>query len=217
MRTCFLKSKGENLVLFFEGYGQDEKPFAKIAGKMPADSALLCCFDYASSGELPDLASFSKVRIVAWSMGVALAPHYASGLASVVGRIAVNGTMEGIDPKLGIDPEVWDRTAATLDERGAASFRLAMCGREFRNYMRSGISRSASSMKSELLWIRSFLKEHAPEQGRFYDKACVADADIVFPPKVQRLSFKRHGVPVQEVEGAHYAPSLFEKLLTEPF
>ncbi|MGN0908716.1 MAG: pimeloyl-ACP methyl esterase BioG family protein, partial [Succinivibrio sp.] len=101
MRTCFARQGGKNLVIFFEGYGQDEKPFARMAELMPEDSSLLCCFDYAAKGDLPDVGAYSKVRIIAWSMGVALAPHYARGLGNIVERIAVNGTLEGIDPKHG--------------------------------------------------------------------------------------------------------------------
>ena len=217
MRTCFLKRGGQNLVLFFEGYGQDEKPFARMAEMMPESSALLCCYDYAEDGDLPDLGAYEKVRLVAWSMGVALAPHYAGCLGNIVERIAVNGTLEGIDPKHGIDPRLWDQTAASLDERAAASFRLAMCGRGYRNYMKTGVSRSAESMKAELAWIRSFLKENPPSQGRFYDCAYVSEGDLIFPPKAQRLSHERRGLEVHEIEGAHYVPDLFLKLLTEPF
>ena len=217
MRTCFLKRGGQNLVLFFEGYGQDEKPFAKIAEMMPKSSALLCCYDYAHEGNLPDLRSYEKIRLVAWSMGVALAPHYAEGLSNIVERIAVNGTIEGIDPEYGIDPDLWDKTAASLDEHAAASFRLAMCGKQYRNYMRSGISRNAESMKAELVWIRNFLKETPSSQGRFYDCAYVSDADLIFPPKAQRLSFNQRHVEIREVEGAHYQPELFAKLIAEPF
>ncbi len=217
MRTCFLKRGGRNLVVFFEGYGQDEKPFAGIAKAMPEDSELLCCFDYAEDGDLPDLSSYARIRIVAWSMGVALAPHFSKNLSNADERIAVNGTVEGIDPLYGIDPALWDKTAASLDDRAVASFRLAMCGKNYRDYMRSGISRSAESMKAELLWIRSFLKKQGEAQGSFYDSAYVSSEDLIFPPKAQRLSFQKHGVKVHEVEGAHYVPELFLKLLTEPF
>ncbi len=217
MRTCFLKRGGTNLVVFFEGYGQDERPFAKMAEIMPKSSALLCCYDYAQKGDLPDLSSYEKTRLIAWSMGVALAPHYAKCLSNIVERIAVNGTVEGIDPKYGIDPGLWDKTAASLDERAAASFRLAMCGRGYRNYMKTGTSRSAGSMMAELLWIRNFLKEKPPSQGSFYDCAYVSGADLIFPPKAQRLSFNQRHVEIREVEGAHYQPELFARLIAERF
>ena len=217
MKTKLFKKAGTDVVIFFEGYGQDPNPFSELVPLMPENASLLCCYDYATDEALPDLSDFKNARVIAWSMGVALAPYYLNKLrARLTKSIAVNGTLEGIDEKLGVDPKLWDVTCEKLDAHSAMGFYLSMCGSAFKRYIKKRPNRSVESLKAELAWIRDYLKS-AQKADFAYDEAFVSARDLIFSPSCQRLSWEKHGVKVIEIDDTHYCPELFETLLREPF
>lgn len=217
MKTQLFNKAGSDIVIFFEGYGQDPNPFSELVPLMSENTSLLCCYDYAVDEALPDLSSFENARVIAWSMGVALAPFYIKKLRlRVTKSIAVNGTLEGIDENLGVDPVLWDETLAKLDAHSAMGFYLAMCGSSFKKYIEKRPNRSIESLKAELAWIRDYLKSVTVTDYSF-DEAFVSKRDLIFNPCRQKLSWEKHGVKLFEIDEAHYCPELFERLLREPF
>ena len=92
MRQVFLKKDGtERLLLFFAGWGMDERPFLDLNPSCD----FMVCFDYLSMDFDAGLVrGYDRIDVVAWSMGV-----FAASRLDVLDRLAVfsstafNGTL----------------------------------------------------------------------------------------------------------------------------
>ncbi len=227
MKLDFLKQEGHNLILFVSGYGQDLNTFKRFEASLPEDSALAVIYDYEDDGKVIDLdifEKFSKIRVIAWSMGVMFAPAIFKNAPSLPfeKRIAVNGTVEGIDAEYGIPENVWDETIASMDEEHALNFIRLMCRSPalIEEYLKNRPQRSVESLKSELVYIKEYAHRTNAEKRqvtKFYDEAYSSKRDLIMPHLAVVKSFERAGIKCEAIAGAHFVPELFDSLIREPF
>lgn len=220
MISKFLKSSGDNLIIFFLGYAQDERPFERYVALLPENTALLVVFDYGNGEDaLPDLSAYKQVRVIAWSMGVMMAPGIMHGFRGrFERRHAVNGTIEGISDTCGIAPGIWDQTIAELDEAHADNFVRLMCRAPLllKEYLRTRPERSVESLRRELIFLRDHARD-VKDPGIFYDDAHVSKKDLIMPARAVLKSFAGKGVPCETTNEPHYAPETFARLISRPF
>ena len=218
----YISGSGTNLILFFLGYGQDPGPFQSLQAYLPDDSALALVYDYENDKEdFSCLENFSKVRIIAWSMGVVFAPRTVQKLhLNLEHCYAINGTVEGIDDCFGIPLSAWNKTLEDLtDEKHALNFYRLMCRKPalIKQYLESRPKRDLKSLRNELEFIKAYCAGMLAVPASFYDQAFCSLQDVIMPPAAVKLSFKRAGVDIEELNSSHYDPEIFMRLITKPF
>ena len=215
MKQCFLKKTDNKILdLVFLGYGQDEKPFSYLKDITPNSLSLV--YDYTDRDFDPSLYDeFEDINLVTWSMGVMAAPKVLNKydlLKKVSFSTAINGTLEGIDDKLGIPLSMWQATIDALDETNAVKFYRRMCTnlKTFNEYMETRPDRSVESLKAELTALIPFSKE--PLVDNFvYNTAIIGMKDRIFSPSNVLASCKLHRQKVEESENGHYSKDDIEK------
>lgn len=221
MITHFLKTEGTKLVLLFLGYAQDERPFEELEGMLDHDTALAVVYDYnGTMMRLPALKHYSLVRVIAWSMGVMMAPQLMAGHSlPYERRYAVNGSIEGIDEKLGIAPEIWEQTICELDEKNALNFIRLMCRNPLvlKKYLSCRPRRDLISLRQELEYLLIKSKTRVAVEGGFYDRAFISRKDLIMPPQAVKASFEARKVPCEMIAEPHYAFETIAHLVTMPF
>ena len=67
-QTFIIRNNEKHLLLFFAGWGMDETPFRHIH---PAECDWMICYDYRSlEFDTTLIQAYSKITLIAWSMGV---------------------------------------------------------------------------------------------------------------------------------------------------
>lgn len=215
MKQCFLKKTDKkSLDLVFLGYGQDEKPFQYLQDITKNSVALV--YDYTDRDFDPSLYyEFEDINLITWSMGVMAAPKVLNKydlLKKVSFSTAINGTLEGIDNKLGIPLSMWQSTIDALDETNAVKFYRRMCTnlKAFNEYMETRPARSVESLKAELEALIPFSKEPLVEDFA-YTIAHIGMKDRIFSPANVLASCKLHQIDVVKSENGHYSKDDFEE------
>lgn len=217
MKYYFIKKQSlSRLVLFFAGWGMDERPFSDC---VPQDSDLLVCYDYRSLiFDFSLLRGYSEIRLVAWSMGVWAASRIFFGTAFPIREsIAVNGTLTPVDEACGIPQSIFEGTLKGLNERTLQKFRRRMCGsaEALDAFMQRAPQRSVDELREELQCIG--------EQARFFslfpfvwDKVVIGANDLVFTATNQHNAWKKEKnteIVVKDIP--HYSLETLKNVLCE--
>jgi hypothetical protein len=177
------------LLLFFNGWGMDERLLAMI--DPPAGCDLLAVCDYAdlqgADAVRAAVAAYPGADLVAWSMGVwAAMAVFASGAARFVTAVAVNGTGRPIDDEYGIPAGLFDATLAGFSERARDSFFRRMCdGRDAcGEFLPHAPLRDLEDQRRELQVLAREAKAGGSPPGPF-TRAVVGSRDRIMPPENQ--------------------------------
>lgn len=214
------------VVLMFGGWGSGPELFGCYA--VPAGYDFILCYDYREMDfDYSILDGYSKVRLVAWSMGVWAAGHvFGSGkdarnalAGSPVweSRIAIGGTPFPIDDSMGIPVNIFAGTLENLSEITLAKFRRRMCGPEMGHFMEHLPGRGLDELRDELDSIGKAVAACPCDSGFGWDMAVIGGSDMIFPPQNQKNAWENLGVELHEAEDArHYEPSIFKFVLSLP-
>ena len=218
MQQIFLQQQhSKNLVLIFLGYGQDQNPFKSLNTVTKDDIAIV--FDYQDLSFDESLyQEYESITLIAWSMGVMIAPIVLSNTAKLVKKIALNGTVQGIDDTLGIPPSLWQATIDSLTEQTYLKFVRRMCSDAslYEEYLQNKPKRTIESFKRELISLQAIAKQS--KQNNFeYDLAIVGNKDKIIAPKNQLLSWSNSLVYIKQTEIAHYSLETFIALLAHEY
>ena len=218
MQQIFLQQQhSKNLVLIFLGYGQDKNPLKSLNTVTKDDIAIV--FDYQDLSFDESLyQEYESITLIAWSMGVMIAPLVLSNTAKLVKKIALNGTVQGIDDTLGIPPSLWQATIDSLTEQTYLKFVRRMCSDTslYEEYLQNKPQRALESFKSELISLQAIAKQR--KQNNFeYDLAIVGNKDKIIAPKRQLLSWSNAHVLVKQTEIAHYSLETFKALVAHEY
>ncbi len=211
MQSIWQLNHSKELLLFFSGWGMDERPTAHLA----AGRFDMCnCFNYSTlnTNEARQWAAYDSVTVVAWSMGVWAAEQALNGLQlSVRQAIAINGTPKPVDDTLGIPTAM---AQATLDGLTPDSLR-----RFYRRMTGSANLLKQMELIGELPLIdfeerreelrRIIGRKPYPETGFKWDKALISSADAIFPPENLRAAW-RGRAEIIELDAPHYPFHLFK-------
>ncbi|MBO6258418.1 MAG: DUF452 family protein [Succinivibrio sp.] len=204
MKQLFMRQNGSmRLILFFCGYGQDERPFPVVKAHGP-DLALV--YDYEDSTfDCSVYEKYQCIDVVSWSMGVMMAAvTLGNGALKVRKAVAVNGTIEGIDDEFGIATKMWNATEAALCPASVLKFYRRMCGvKDAAFYLEHAPARSLDGLRREL----AFLKHTAAGKIRksfHYSRAYVGLGDRIIPAQNQLRSWNAQGVSAVQGEFAHF-------------
>lgn len=185
-----VREERPRLLLFFNGWGMDERVLGMI--EPPAGRDLLAVCDYTdlqgSEEVRAAVARYPATDLVAWSMGVWAAATVFVGPA---GRcfekaVAVNGTGRPIDDEYGIPRGLFHATLEGFSERSRDSFFRRMCdGRDAcGEFLPYAPLRDVEDQRRELLALAGRAADGLPPPGPF-TSAVVGTRDRIVPPENQ--------------------------------
>jgi len=188
MTSAYLHKAGnKELILFFNGWGMDHHRFETWPCRT---YDLLAVHDYTHLEALPDLSAYSKVHLVAWSLGVWAAAkvlEWSSIAARLSSALAINGTLTPIHPQEGISPEVFSGTIGNWsDDRAREKFGIRVSGTT-----ESFSRRSTESQVEELMALHRILSTARPP-ANIFTHALISSRDRIFPPAALRSFWSKH-------------------------
>lgn len=226
------------LPVFFAGFGQDSRPFKALwEGRLPSEVLLVFAYSHADPSELKELISqhgYYAIRVVAWSLGVMMAQQLLAAdyeLSRMTRQaLALNGTIEGIDRRYGINPLLYRMTLRRLSERTRADFYrrlfVRQAGRqeiqtdsqEAAVYLQNLPERSTDSMRAEMEFLQDrarigkvcrvgpqLIPEELQERWMF-SKGIISTEDAIFSPGAQRLSWCAHDIRRKRLKEQPHLP-----------
>lgn len=217
MKCTFLNKINDNneLIIFFNGWGMDEKPFLKYINK---NKNFLICYDYQDLDfNLNLIKSYSKILLIAWSMGVFIASKVFEKInINFIKKIAINGTLFPINKNLGIHPKIFDLTLNTLNTENLQKFYFNMCG-NIENYNLFNLNKPTRDIKSIFLELQSIKNIFLNSQitNFAWDKAIIGLQDNIFKYKNQINSWNNKNMVINKVNAYHYQDILFNRYLNE--
>ncbi len=192
------KNSSPNLILFFNGWGMNEKAVQHldIANQKTKDFDCLHFFDYQNL-QLPnfDFSSYQNIYLIAWSMGV-----YISQILSLpyTKKIAFCGTGNPIDNKEGIPSKIYQLTINNFNEQTQKIFNKKIG-------FSLNTQQTITTLKNELIAIQDYeLTKHT-----FFDIAFLAEHDCIFPFNNQQNYWKNHASNIITLQSKHYPFHLF--------
>lgn len=199
--TRLTQHNSSRLLIFFAGWGMDEKPFARLARTDNYD--LVAAYDYGDGrGDDLDASAYDEVMIVAWSFGVIAADRFMAAHPELpfTAKIAINGTLHPADDRLGIPVALFQATLDNLSEASLAKFRRRMCGGAMacERFLASAPDRTLQSLRDELIYIGSLRAA-----GCKWDKAYISTADRIIPPENQKTAWEQAGVATVTIDAPH--------------
>lgn len=187
MKTYLRKNKttgdSEELILFFCGWGMDEKPFNPL--KTSCD--VLFVYDYADLALDFDFSSYKRITLIAFSYGVFMAGFLKDVLPECDLKIAVNGTLKPVDDEFGIPHKIFTLTLENMTELTALKFREKLFAdkSELAIFNKNLPDRDMTSSKAELAALKSYFLANKNIEFE-YDKVLIGEKDRIIPAKNQK-------------------------------
>lgn len=218
MKHFWINNKGshEEVTAFFLGWGADEHCLSQIKGT-PENTVVF--YDYTDLNTTVDLSIYSKINIIAWSMGVFNAQCYIlDNDIHPVSQIAIAGTGAPIHQTMGLIPSVCQATYDNWSEKTRIKFSSRMCGSfSALAQMQSMMSaRTVDDQKTELGAIMKRVSMYADRLSHsliIWDKAYISTEDLIFLPDNQRKYWSMHADKIIEIKMPHFPFSYFKWLV----
>lgn len=197
------KSGNSELVIFFAGWSFDAEPFKFLA----ADGVdVVVVYDYRNLSFDLDFSGYEKYHLVAWSMGVYIAPLLRDVLPEFTTAVALNGTPMPIDNEFGIPVRTFDLTLKYAAEglKGKFYQNVFFDEAQVEKYWVNPVNRTIEDRVEELQALKTWIYDKPVDASGFYQKAYVSEHDKIIPPKNQRNAWEKLGVPVLPLPDGHF-------------
>ena len=200
--------------LFMSGFGVLPRAFSPT-------QPLAMVYDYRDFSNLSEILTLAKdaKSLIAWSMGVAIASRiFTAPLACLDRAVAINGTIAGIDSKLGIHPRLFRRTIAGFDRE---VFARGCFGQEYAEGEEGArldeILSPAQNLTEELQSLQDFCSRTPLDYVPKWREAFVSEADGIFSPLAQNLAWEAYAKAhedfrIHKLACAHFVFSSLEVL-----
>lgn len=199
MQTFFQDNKSNELILFFNGWGMDEKPFYPI--KNNRDILFISNYSDLSINLDLDFSKYKKLILIAFSAGVFMAAYLKELLPIFDLKIAINGTLNQLDKQEGVPQEIFSEIE-NINLENVLEIRKKFINKEehYNLFNQHQPYRDLQSALDEL----SMLKKCFAEQKYFdYDKVIIGKDDKIFPFENQ-LRFWNNHKNICNVEDGHF-------------
>ncbi len=181
--------KEDEVVIFFCGWGVDERPFLELVGS----ETVAFLYEYDERLSVPEfLKEFKRKFVLGWSLGVRMALEAVEQLDGVERLVVVAGTGTFSHPETGIHPRLVRLTLKALKSEGRKvleNFYDRMFSEDKdRKIFRSRLpERSTESVIKEL----EFAMELEPKFPKDLEGTyLLTEKDAIFPPEAQEKFWK---------------------------
>lgn len=191
LEICWLKRGGAaEVIVIFGGWAVGPRVFDHLSGAQDL------CFAHGYSDlaeDLPDLASYDRLCLLAWSFGVASYAHWQVGRPDPFNRkVAVNGSLDPVSRETGISPVAMKKT---IEAVSAESFKVFL-KRAFDVPPPIG-EFDVCARRAELVSVME--RGAAPEIS--FDRIWISSRDRIFPPANLERAWK--GRPTKLIDAPH--------------
>jgi len=207
MNNKYIKdSSNENLLIFFNGWGFDEK-MLPILDVPNYDKLILYRYSNFNTDDVKIEKDYKNITVVAWSLGVWVAPFIVKKLNIKIDKaIAINGTLNPISDNFGIPKAVFEGTLTNLNERNLKKFNTRIAGgsrmlSEIERYLATGCW---EDQKEELQFLFDSINKSTKAENIF-DCAIIANDDLIFSAENQKRYWQtENNTVITEFKGAHF-------------
>lgn len=181
-----------NIIIFFNGWGMDEKILKKLENKTNYE-VLNISFPYKI--DKVKLENYKRKIFVGWSFGVYYMCEFLNKNKDISYEdvIAINGTPEIIG-KNGIPEKVYNLTLKHMNEENLEKFYINM---DYK-FM------TKSKKIDELIYELQYLKDNYSPQENKVSKAIISINDKIIKNKNQNKYYESKDVEIKKVDGGHY-------------
>ncbi len=206
MKTVWMhkQENANQLILFFCGWGGDEKAFMHLKSD---GSNVLLLYDYRSLNLddqlLAEIKKYQSIKIIAWSFGVWMAAYMVQKYElDIEDAVAINGTLFPVDDEKGIPEKIAKATLEYLTEASIFKFQRRMVGSEnWKKYQELAPYRDFEDLKEGLSALYNYFKNEGVVD--IYTKVIIGKEDMIFPYRNQKNAWKEKEDLV-EIEGYHF-------------
>ncbi|MBQ8481193.1 MAG: DUF452 family protein [Alphaproteobacteria bacterium] len=188
MRYFYRNNDSNDLIVFFAGWGCDENQFTNLRDSK--DVVIL--YDYQDMQLDFDFKKYDNIYVIAYSAGVFVASVFADRLPNIRQKVAVCGNPYLFDDKLGISEDtIQVFKGITLDNY--LDFRrkyMVFSDEEYERYNKLQSLRTIESCENELTALQKMYAEHKTHINPMFDRAIVAENDLIFNVQAQRDFYK---------------------------
>lgn len=187
MQSVWQINNKKKLLLFFSGWGMDERPTAHLNS---AEYDICTCFNYnkLDTPEIEKWQTYDEIIVAGWSMGVWAAEQVMPNIGiSIRKAVAINGTPVPVDDRLGIPAAIAQGTLDGLNPASLNRFYRRMFGNvKLLQKMKEQEAMPVIDLEERQEELRKIIHA-APytETGFCWDKAVISLEDLVFPPAGQ--------------------------------
>lgn len=180
------KNGHSRVLLFFNGWGMDERMAGVLPAPKEADMLCLSSYHQGTADLAKTLAQYTTIDVVAWSMGVWAAPGALSAITHKLRHcVALNGTCQPIDDELGIPSDIFAGTLRLFSPAVRDRFLRRMAGgnKGYTQMKPLLPTRSWEDQHNELAWWQQHA--HLPVPQLPWTQAWCGTRDTVFPISAQ--------------------------------
>lgn len=201
MKTFFQDNQSDELILLFNGWGMDEKPFAPL--KSCCD--ILFVHDYTNlffDFEF-DFLKYKKITLLCFSAGVYMAGALKNILPECDLKIAINGTLATFNHNKGMPKEICEELEnISMDNVFEFRNKLIEDEKHLELFNKYQPARDLENSISEFY----ALKKHFSDFGEIefaYDKVIISEDDKIMPCQNQLRAWGDHKNTCQ-LSGGHF-------------
>lgn len=194
------RKTAQKTILFFSGFSGERGVFEHLR---LGGCEVVFVSDYRTNDlDLSFLDSREEITLIAWSMGVAMANRFLNqSRLKITKKIAINGTIYGIDKAYGIPPLAFKKTIEGLDLQ---AFKKSTYGE---SEPRTTLSQETLVCELNNLYTTLTATPATPE---LWDCALVSLEDRIFPARYQLRGWEGHAKRIIHTHAPHFAFGEFE-------
>lgn len=197
MQYFYINNNSADLIVFFAGWGCDENQFTNLHD----EKDVLILYDYQNLELDFDFSKYENIYVLAYSAGVFVASIMANHIPNVRQKVALCGNPYLFDEILGLSAEVVQVfREITLDNY--LEFRrkyMVFSDAEYVKYNQLQSIRSIESCQNELDALQRLYQQNKLQINPAFDKAIVAENDLIFNLSAQKKFYQDKLVIVPNV------------------
>lgn len=190
MKYFYLNHNFSDLIVFFAGWGCDYNQFTNLHDV----EDVLILYDYQDLNLDFDFEKYAHIDVIAYSAGVFVSCLLLDKLPRVGKKVALCGNPYLFDDVLGISPE-HVQVLKNINLDNYLDFRrkfMVSSDDEYKKYNELQSLRSLESCQSELAYLLKLYNENKDKIVPKFDKAIVAENDLLFDVNAQKNFYKNH-------------------------
>ena len=184
MQHFYQNNNSDDLIVFFAGWGCDYNQFVSLHDRKD----VLILYDYHDLNLNFEFDKYANIYVIAYSAGVFIALILAKNIPNIRQKVAVCGNPYLYDEVLGLSAANI-QAFKNITLYNYMEFRrqyMVFSDEEYEKYNQLESLRSVESCESELVAIRKLYDKYKAKIEPIFDKAIVAENDLIFDLQAQK-------------------------------